>query len=136
MHGRACKQYIFRSSNTSTLNAMPFVGDPFTCHCEKEEEEKEKRKKKKKKKKKKAEGFQISYFYGSFSNDHGSDGVNVIGCRVDILRTNCDQCVSVVPFCCTSTETIRLIRTGSPGRPPRLSHTAPELCGNVLGRRL
>ena len=42
----------------------------------------------------------------------------------------------MVQCCFTSTETIRLIRTGSPGRPPRLSHTAPELCGDVLGRRL
>ena len=31
--------------------------------------------------------------------------LNVLGCRVDILETNCDQC------CFTSTETIRLIRT-------------------------
>ena len=38
---------------------------------------------------------------------------NVLGCRVDILGTNCDQCVR-----------IRLIRTGSPGRPPRLSHSS------------
>ena len=29
--------------------------------------------------------------------------------------------------CFTSTETVRLIRDGSPGRPPRF-HTAPELC--------
>ena len=41
---------------------------------------------------------------------------------VDILGTNCDQCVSMVQCCFTSTETIRLVRTGSPGRPPRLSH--------------
>ena len=38
--------------------------------------------------------------------------LNVLGCRVDILGTNCDQCVKC---CFTSTETIRLIRTGSPG---------------------
>ena len=45
---------------------------------------------------------------------------NVLGCRVAILGTNCDQCVCMVECCFTSTETIRLIRTGSPGRPPRL----------------
>ena len=50
--------------------------------------------------------------------------VNVLTCRVDILGTNCDQCVCMVQCCFTSTETIRLIRTGSPGRPPRLSHSS------------
>ena len=44
--------------------------------------------------------------------------LNVLGCRVDILGTNCDQCVSMVQCCFTSTETVRLISTGSPGRPP------------------
>ena len=43
---------------------------------------------------------------------------------VDILGTNCDQCRSMVRCCFTSTETVRLIRTGSPGRPPRLSHSS------------
>ena len=46
---------------------------------------------------------------------------------VDILGTNCDQCVCMVQCCFTSTETIRLIRTGSPGRPPRLSHSSRTL---------
>ena len=41
---------------------------------------------------------------------------------VDILGTNCDQCT--VQCCFTSMETIRLIRTESPGRPPRLSHSS------------
>ena len=31
---------------------------------------------------------------------------------VDILGTNCNQCVCMVQCCFTSTETIRLIRTG------------------------
>ena len=53
MHGRACKQYIFRSYNTSIFNSA-FDEDPFTCQCEKED--------------KKAEGFEILHFYGSFSN--------------------------------------------------------------------
>ena len=39
---------------------------------------------------------------------------NVLGCRVDILGTNCDQCVCMVQCCFTSTETIRLIRDGEP----------------------
>ena len=37
---------------------------------------------------------------------------------VDILGTSCDQCRS------TSTETRRLVRTNSLGRPPRLSHSS------------
>ena len=48
--------------------------------------------------------------------------LNVLGCRADILGTNCDQCVSMVQCCFTSTETIRLIGMGSPGRPTRISH--------------
>ena len=37
---------------------------------------------------------------------------------VDILGTNSDQCLSTVQCCFMSTETVRLIRTESPGRPP------------------
>ena len=48
--------------------------------------------------------------------------LHVLGCRVDILGTNCDQCLSTVQRCFTSTETVRLIRTESPERPPPLSH--------------
>ena len=43
---------------------------------------------------------------------------------VDILGTNCDQFRSMVQCCFTSTETIRLIRTESAGRPPRLPHSS------------
>ena len=43
---------------------------------------------------------------------------------VDILGTNCDQCLSTVRCCFTSTETVRLVRTESPGWPPRLSHSS------------
>ena len=50
--------------------------------------------------------------------------LNVFGCLVDILGTNCDQCLSMVQCCFTSTETVRVIRTGGPGRPPRLSHSS------------
>ena len=39
------------------------------------------------------------------------------------LGTNCDQCRSMVQCCFTSTETVRLIRMESPGRPPQLSHS-------------
>ena len=46
---------------------------------------------------------------------------------VDILGTNCDQCRSMVQCCFTSTETLRLIRTESPGQPPRLSHSSWSL---------
>ena len=42
----------------------------------------------------------------------------------DILGTNCEQCVSMVQCCFTSTETRKLIRTESPGRLPRLSHSS------------
>ena len=43
---------------------------------------------------------------------------------VDILRTSWDQCRSMVQYSFTSTETKRLVRTDSPGRPPRLSHSS------------
>ena len=39
---------------------------------------------------------------------------------VGILGTSWDQCVSMVHYCFTSTESIRLVWTESPGRPPRL----------------
>ena len=55
--------------------------------------------------------------------------LHVLGCRVDILGTNCDQCVSIVQCCFASTETVRFIRTDSPEWPPRLSHSAWTLTG-------
>ena len=55
MHARTCKQFIFRSFNTSTFSATYFDDSPFTCRYKKEG--------------KKAEGLQILYFYWSFSND-------------------------------------------------------------------
>ena len=43
----------------------------------------------------------------------------------DILGTSWDtQCRSMVQYSLTSTETRRLVRTDSPGRPPRLSHSS------------
>ena len=46
---------------------------------------------------------------------------------VDILGTSWDQCRSMVQYCFTSTETRRLVRTDSPGRPPRLSHSSRNM---------
>ena len=43
---------------------------------------------------------------------------------VDVLGTSCDQCRSTVQYSFTSTETRRLVRTDSSGRPPRLSHSS------------
>ena len=43
---------------------------------------------------------------------------------VDILGTSCDQCRSLVQYSFTSTETRKLVRTDSSGRPPRLSHSS------------
>ena len=64
--------------------------------------------------------------------------LNVLGpCRVDILGTSWDQCrVSTVHYCFTSTETMRLVRTDSPGRTLRtpLSGTCllKEVCRKPL----
>ena len=52
--------------------------------------------------------------------------LHVVGCRVDILGTNCDQCLSMAQCCFTSTETARLIRTESQNGHLDF-HTAPEL---------
>ena len=41
---------------------------------------------------------------------------------IDILGTSWVQCWSMLQYSFMSTETRRLIRTDSPGRPPRLSH--------------
>ena len=55
--------------------------------------------------------------YGG-DDDDGDAELHVLGCRFDILGTNCDQCRSMVQCCFTSTETaVRLSRTDSPGRP-------------------
>ena len=43
---------------------------------------------------------------------------------VYILGTSWDQCRSMVQYSFTSTETRKLLRTDSPGRPPRLSHSS------------
>ena len=64
-----------------------------------------------------------SIIMGGMNSVWGDDDdveLNVLGCRADILGTHCDQRVCMVQYCFTSTETIRLIRTGS----PRLSHSS------------
>ena len=57
-------------------------------------------------------------------DDDDDDDVElyVLGCWWNTLGTHCDQCM--VQCCFTSTETVRFIRTESPGRPPRLSHSS------------
>ena len=61
-------------------------------------------------------------------NDDDDDvELDVLGCRVDILGTNCNQCVRAVQCCFTSTETVRLIRTGGAQDGHLNFHTAPEL---------
>ena len=66
----------------------------------------------------------IPIYPSSGSGNADDVDLHVLGGRVDILGTNCNQCVSTVQRCFTSTETVRFIRTESPGRPPRLSHTS------------
>ena len=50
---------------------------------------------------------------------------------VDILGTSWDQCWSMVQYSFTSTETRRLVRTDSPGRPPQLSHRSWTMIWSV-----
>ena len=52
MHGRAYKQYIFLSYNTSAFSAIRSDENPFRCQCGKE--------------KNKAYGFNILHLYWSF----------------------------------------------------------------------
>ena len=47
-----------------------------------------------------------AYFLGG-----GDVELHVLGMSVDMLGTNCDQCLSTVQCCFTSTETVRLVRT-------------------------
>ena len=48
---------------------------------------------------------------------------------VDTLGTSWDQCRSMVQYSFMSTETRRLVRTDSPGRPPRLQDRDDEQRG-------
>ena len=52
--------------------------------------------------------------------------LNVLGCLVDMLGTNCDQCVSVGRCCFTSTETINSLGRGVQDGYLDF-HTVPEL---------
>ena len=52
----------------------------------------------------------------------------------DILGTSCDQCRSTVQQIFTSTETRRLVRTDSPGCPPRLSHSSWTMTNVLVGQ--
>ena len=54
----------------------------------------------------------------------------------DILGTSWDQCRSMVQYNFTSTETRRLVRTDSSGRPPRLSHSSWTMSIHVSGSDL
>ena len=65
------------------------------------------------------------------SCDDGDDEVMMCPqMSADILGTSCDQCRSMIQYSFTSTETRRLVRTDSPGRPPRLSHSSGTMvCG-------
>jgi len=54
MHGRGCKQHIFRSHDIY-FQCMCFDEDPFTCQCKKEDRN--------------SKGFHILHFYWSFSSD-------------------------------------------------------------------
>ena len=55
---------------------------------------------------------------------------------IDILGTSWDQCRSMVQYIFTSTETRRLVRTDSPGRPPRLSNSSWNYVGPLVLCRL
>ena len=63
MHGRACKQYMFRSRDTATFSDVRFDENPFTCQCEKEE--------------KRFKDFKFCTFICCFkkTSDHGSEAV-------------------------------------------------------------
>ena len=73
----------------------------------------------------------FSFFFVYFKTNKQKQFLRWWWCRascprtsVDILGTNCDQCLNMVQCCFTSTETVRLIRTESPGWPLRLSHSS------------
>ena len=67
MYGRTSKQYIFRSCNTSTFNAMCFDENSFPCQSKKKE---------RKKKKKCLRVSNFAHLIVVFKWHHGSEGVN------------------------------------------------------------
>ena len=65
---------IFSGPITSIFNSMLFDGDPFAYHCNNNN--------------KKVYGFQISHFYGSFSNDTTA----MKGLIVTVWKYKCSDC--------------------------------------------
>ena len=65
--------------------------------------------------------FPVMYRIKINDDDDDVERTYVLGCQDDILGTNCDQCLSMVQCCFTSTKTVRLIWTKSLGWPPQLS---------------
>ena len=63
MHERACEQYIFRSCNTATFNAIGFVGCPSTWNAKKKTE--------------RLKGFTFYIFVGHFQATSWLKGLNV-----------------------------------------------------------
>ena len=55
-------------------------------------------------------------------DDDNDVELRVLGCRLTYEGQTVTQ--SMVQCCFTSTKTVRLIRTESPGQPPRLSHSS------------
>ena len=73
------------------------------------------------------------------ANMHNLSGLVRLCClcprmSVDILGTSWDQCRSMVQYSFTSTETRRLVRTDSPGRPPRLSHSSWTMFQDLVNK--
>ena len=90
MHGRACKQYTFRSYNTSALNAMCFDETPLTCQFETEN-----------KKVKRFRFYSISLvvllvLLVVFKQHPGSEGVNVAS-AINRVRLAPLLCLSFSP---------------------------------------
>ena len=66
------------------------------------------------------------------SVDDDDVDLNVLGCLVHISGTHCDQCVSMVHCCFTSTESIRLIKDGEPRT---ATSTFTQLLNFLCGRK-
>ena len=64
--------------------------------------------------------LQQELWQGQDSSDDDDVELNVLGCRADILGTNCVHCSVLLHV----HRHHKLIRTRSPGRPPRLSHSS------------
>ena len=84
MQGRTSKAVYFPVGfyNTSTLSAMRFDENPFTCHCEKKGE-------KKKKKKKGGGGCSFFFFFLNQSNQSFSTDIIAVKGLIDSVRWPC-----------------------------------------------